>query len=116
MPETEEINRILGKLEQEILNLRDSEAIKLIEPFVKSTKELVEKINSIDFPKRLDEISKKISDVDASISVVYASISDFQNSVNKKFEDSEKKHNFNRSLSITTIVLVIVVIVIMFIR
>lgn len=116
MPETEEINRILGELEQQIQNLRDSEAIKLINPFIKSTKELVEKINSIDFPKRLDDISKKISDLDASISDVDTSISDFQNSVNKKFEDSEKKHNFNRSLSITIIILVIAVIAIMFIR
>lgn len=109
MPETEEINRILGELEQQILNLRDSEAIKLIEPFVKSTKELVNKINSIDFPKRLDNISEQVSDLNNRID-------DFQKNVNKKFEDIEKENKLNRSLSITAIILIVVVIAILFIR
>ena len=61
MPDTSEINRILGELQQEIQNIRDSEVTKLVKPFVEKTDELIRKIESIDFPKRLDGISEETS-------------------------------------------------------
>ena len=90
MPETEEINRILGELEQEIQNIRDSELKIFIEPFIKETQKLVTKIEEINFPERLDIIDNKVDKVTESVAISFKEVnSSLKREINNLKESNE---------------------------
>lgn len=120
MAETQEINQILGELQQEIQNLRDSEVVKFIKPFSEKTKELVNKIESINFPQRLDNIEKSIINCNDTISNLNSKLisfeNDMQNNINSKFEVNNRKFKTQNILIFVLILIGVCNLVFRFIR
>jgi len=64
MPLTDEINKSLGELQNEIKKLRDGELIKSIKPFVEKTSELVSKLDSMNLATKHDIVESNNKLVD----------------------------------------------------
>lgn len=116
MPDTSEINRILGELQQEIQNIRDSEVTKLVKPFVEKTDELIRKIESIDFPKRLDGISEEASITQKHVIELNGEFVKFNNQVIQKFNENTKKVNILKILALLLIFLSLINTLLFFIK
>jgi len=114
MPEeTAQINEILGKLEQEVENLRDSETIKLIKPFIDETDKLVKKIESVNFPAEFGEVKKEIKEIKQSIDDnIYKKIKMVIDDITK----ISKNLNFIFILVLINILILLVIAIIIFIK
>lgn len=119
MDNTSEINKILGELQQEIQNIRDSELVKHIKPFADKTSELVNKIESINFPEKLGIINnnlvqlyKKQESLDEKFSVLDTRLSAEINSVK---EENKKQMKFQNILLYLIILLTAFVITLKYI-
>lgn len=123
MNDTSEINKILGELQQEIQYLRDSELKHLVEPFAQKIELLVNKIDSVDFPSRLNMIDKNLNDVNSNVVkhenaflVLNKKLDELNIFFTKKFDYVEKKVKLNYLFLIISMILILISIVLNFMK